>query len=246
MITIYYLIEDNIPFYIGKTKNKITIREYQHKKRLNKNIQLIELDIVNSNEWKFWESWYIELFKSWGFKLKNKNKGGGGPSFHTELSKNKMKNTPRPNTSKKLSGKKRPDVSDRLKGKNLSLDIKQKISKNKINHECYKDLNRTNNIVKSNLIHYQKGSNRNKKISQKIKGRKNTWITKIRSIPIIQYDKNNNLVKEWDSASEAAKYLNKPSSAITECCHNKRKSAYGYKWTFKLEKVLADHLENQK
>jgi hypothetical protein len=234
MVIIYYLIEDNAPFYIGKTKNNILIREYQHKKRLNKDIQLVELDVVDSNEWKFWESWYIDLFKSWGFNLLNKNKGGGGPSFHTELSKNRMKNTPHPGTSKKLSGIKRPDVSNRLKGKILSLHIKQKISKNKTNHECYKDPNRINNIIKSNLIHYQKGSDRNEKISQKLKGRKNTWITEIKSISIVQHDKNNNHIKEWNSASEAAKSLNKPSSAITECCHNKRKSAYGYKWSFKL------------
>jgi hypothetical protein len=233
MVTIYYLIENNIPFYIGKTKNDLLSREYQHKKRLNRNIQLIELDVVNIDEWKFWEKHYISLFKSWGFKLENKNKGGGGPSFHTELSKDKMKNTPRPNTSKKLTGQKRPDVSNRLKGKILSLDTKQKISKSKIDHECYKNINRTNNIIKSNTIHYEKGSKRNNKISQKIKGRKNPWITKLRSIPIIQYDKNNNQIKEWNSASEAAKFINKPSSAITECCHNKRKSAYGYIWKFK-------------
>lgn len=235
MIIIYYLIENNTPFYIGKTKNSLLIREYQHKKRLNKNIQLIELDVVDINEWKFWESYWIEQFRQWGFNLENKNKGGGGPSFHTESSKNKMKSTPRPNTSKKLLGQKRPDVSNRLKGQTLSLNTKQKISKSKIGHNCYKDLNRNENIKKSNIIHYQEGSDRNKKISQKIKGRKNFWITKLKSIPIIQYDKNNNLIKEWNSASEAAKHINKPSSAITECCHNKRKTAYGYKWTFKLE-----------
>ena len=42
-------------------------------------------------DWKFWESYWIEQFRCWGFKLENKNNGGGGPSNYTEEQKQKMR-----------------------------------------------------------------------------------------------------------------------------------------------------------
>ena len=77
MTKIYILERDKVPFYVGKTLQEIQDRFYTHgnKKRDSK---IIEIDCVNDDEWRFWESWYIELFKSWGFNLENKNNGGGG------------------------------------------------------------------------------------------------------------------------------------------------------------------------
>jgi hypothetical protein len=51
--------------------------------------------------------------------------------------------------------------------------------------------------------------------------------------PIIQCDLNGNILKEWTSSSDAGKSLNKRSQAISECCQNKRKTAYGYIWKLK-------------
>ena len=95
---IYYLhMEDNIPFYVGKSINKNLHRSYQHKKTYGKETLIEIIDIVDNNEWKFWESYWIEQFKQWGFKLKNKNNGGGGPLKYSEESKklksDSMKNT---------------------------------------------------------------------------------------------------------------------------------------------------------
>lgn len=230
-VYIYCLFDNkNIPFYIGKTKNSLKIRESQHKNRLNKDLNIFELDYINEEDWKFWEKHYISLYKSWGFILLNENDGGGGLSFHTEESKYKMKNTLRPGTSKKLKGTKRPDVSKKFKGKNLSQNTKDKIKNSKIEHECYKDPKRGEKIKNSNLKHYEKESTRNKKISFKLKGRKIDWI---KTKPILQYDIKENFIKEWISAVEAGKSLNKPSSAISECCSKKRKTAYKYIWKFK-------------
>ena len=58
-------------------------------------------------------------------------------------------------------------------------------------------------------------------------------ISIIKSKPILQYDLQNNFIKEWSSATEAGKFLNKKNSAISECCNNKRKSAYNFIWKFK-------------
>jgi hypothetical protein len=77
MTRIYLLERNRVPFYVGKTLQKIKDRFYTHGER-KINSKIIEIDIVEDNEWRFWESWYIELFKSWGFELENKNNGGGG------------------------------------------------------------------------------------------------------------------------------------------------------------------------
>jgi predicted GIY-YIG superfamily endonuclease len=77
MTKIYILERNNIPFYVGKTLQEIKDRYYTHGDKKT-NSKIIEIDCVDDNEWRFWESWYIELFKSWGFKLENKNNGGGG------------------------------------------------------------------------------------------------------------------------------------------------------------------------
>ena len=73
------------------------------------------------------------------------------------------------------------------------------------------------------------------KISQSNKG-KSKPTSGPKRLPILQFDLLGTFIKEWKSAKEAAIYLNKPSSAITECCKNlyKRKSAYGYIWKLKL------------
>ena len=46
-------------------------------------------------------------------------------------------------------------------------------------------------------------------------------------------DKNNNILKTFNSLKEAAQFLNKKShSNISKCLHGKGKSAYEYKWKF--------------
>lgn len=89
MVNIYVLFRDNIPFYIGKTKNP-KYRINDHKRTYGKDIEFVLIDQVVSSEWKFWEKYYISLFKTWGFKLKNLNNGGGGPEIYSEETKLKM------------------------------------------------------------------------------------------------------------------------------------------------------------
>jgi hypothetical protein len=240
-VKIYCIFDENgIPLYIGKTKQKLSIRESQHQRRLKIKISINEIDLVKESEWKFWESYWIEQFKNWGFDLLNKNQGGGGPEFHPKNVREKMSNTFRPGTSQKLKGKKRPDVSKRLRGSKLPKETCEKISKAKQGHECY-NTERTEKIKTSNQKHYQPGSNRNKQISNTTKGRKNPYITLTRSIPIIQRDKKRNFIREWNSATLAAQSLNKSPSAISECCSGKRKSAYNYIWEYKKEYLNLSH-----
>lgn len=55
------------------------------------------------------------------------------------------------------------------------------------------------------------------------------------SIPVYQIDtKSKQIIKEWDSITNAAKFLNiKCGGHIGDVCKGKRKSAYGYIWRYK-------------
>ena len=54
------------------------------------------------------------------------------------------------------------------------------------------------------------------------------------SKPILQLDKNMELVKKWNGVREIERELNYPHNNISKCCKNQYgfKSAYGYKWGF--------------
>ena len=82
---IYFLHKgDNIPFYIGKSVNIKLHRSYQHKYTYGNDTVLEILDEVPTSEWLFWERFWIEQIKQWGFKLENKNNGGGGSIILSE------------------------------------------------------------------------------------------------------------------------------------------------------------------
>jgi group I intron endonuclease len=53
------------------------------------------------------------------------------------------------------------------------------------------------------------------------------------SKPVLQYDKQGNFIKKWECGFDAARFLGKQNSAISECCYGKRKTAYNYIWKFK-------------
>jgi hypothetical protein len=62
---------------------------------------------------------------------------------------------------------------------------------------------------------------------------KQFWEGKTRQV--IQLDLNNNVIKEWNSVTEAFKSLNKTNGVgnIHLCCKGKYKTAHGYKWKYK-------------
>ena len=165
---IYYLHRgDNIPCYIGRTKNKLQDRVVSH--RRVKNEPLYEIEIIDKVEnHKEEEEFYITMFKSWGFELENKNKGGGGASFHTQASRNKMSKS----------------------RKNRKITWGDKISKSTMGNNSAGE--------------------------------------------VIQYDKENNFIKEWSSARHAEiHYKDKRGDGIRACIRGEQKSAYGFIWKTK-------------
>lgn len=51
--------------------------------------------------------------------------------------------------------------------------------------------------------------------------------------PVLQYDKQMNLIKEWNTITEASKYYNIPVTNISKCCKGKRKTCHKYIWKYK-------------
>lgn len=106
MVFIYTLSSSSDPNnirYIGKTKNlKDRIRRHIGKYYINfednyKNrwikseidkgnkILIEETDRVDDINWKYWEIYWIEQFKNWGFKLTNGTEGGEGIVLTKEI-----------------------------------------------------------------------------------------------------------------------------------------------------------------
>lgn len=52
--------------------------------------------------------------------------------------------------------------------------------------------------------------------------------------PVLQYDKQGNLIKEWKYCSMAARELGYDVSTIAKCCRGDYQTAYGYVWKYKV------------
>lgn len=50
---------------------------------------------------------------------------------------------------------------------------------------------------------------------------------------VLQYNKNGELIKEWESLSKVANTLNTSISNISCCCSEKQKTSNGYIWRYK-------------
>ena len=109
---------------------------------------------------------------------------------------------------------------------------------------------------------------RNKKISEKLRGKKHSKthknkyiplselvkyrISESNSKPIYQFDFEGNFVREWNSASKAERIIrNKPDEIhrnlpnnINHCCRGKSDSAYGFYWSYIKEFHNSDKRRN--
>jgi predicted hydrocarbon binding protein len=60
------------------------------------------------------------------------------------------------------------------------------------------------------------------------------------AIPVHQYDKQGNFIKEWESKGQAAEWVKEQTgktsnitSQIKDCILGRQKTAYGYIWKYK-------------
>lgn len=107
MTTYFYILEnidaeDKNVLYVGKTNN-LARRLSEHKQRFGYQTLMTEIDSIGSTSRKDWlpvERYWIDQFKSWGFKLINIKKGGGGHEKVSEELRRRLsesvKGIPRP------------------------------------------------------------------------------------------------------------------------------------------------------
>jgi hypothetical protein len=244
-ITKIYLVtncyNDPNKVYIGKTKNH---RESNHKKRFGEQIDYNYIDEVNSLDYKDWEpleTYWIEQFRQWGFEVLNKRKkGGSGPEYQTKITKDKISKT--------------------LVGRTYKEEWKIAASKPKPQGfgEKMKNKERIQKISNSNRKHYEKGSERNQKISNSLMGKKhsqetksklskpkpqgfgekikskerNQKIGKANSKPIIQM-KENQIINQYESITQASLNTGISIGAISACLRKTSKTSGGYIWIYK-------------
>lgn len=110
------------------------------------------------------------------------------------------------------------ETKQRLKNKFISEETKNKIS---LSHKG----------KKLSLEHKEKISRKSKlyKHSLETRSKLSVWCKK----PIIQYDLNDNFIKEWDCIITASKELSINRCCISNVCYNKQKRAGQFKWKFK-------------
>ena len=214
-ITYIYLIElSSGEVYIGKTVNPKS-RKYGHILKYGKDIKywvIDEISSIDSKNWKPLESYWIEQFRQWGFKIANKNNGGGGPSKKSPESIRKM-----------VSKLKKNIYQYDLKGNLIKTwdSIKEaKIATGVDIDGCLKGQTK---IAGNSIWKYNLETNFSYHLTPK---QGNT---------VYQYSLDNKFVKIWKSANEAEKFLNnKIGDNIAACCRGKQKTAYGYLWTYKI------------
>lgn len=74
-----------------------------------------------------------------------------------------------------------------------------------------------------------KPKNHGDKVSKALKGKPKP----ARNKSILQYDLQDNFIKEWPSIKEAGNTLNIDRGALSATCSGKQLTAYGYKWKHK-------------
>lgn len=243
-------IERNIS-HISESKRKVNTYKNNWINNLLKNGQYPIMEIIDEvdiSEWQFWEKYWISQFKAWGFKLTNGTDGGdGGNTFKTLPTFKKLKTKEKLSKSRNFFYKTHENAN---KGKKLSEEVKNKISKNNSKYWLGKThSNETKDKISFSLIGKKLSEITKLKIGKKSKNRLHSEESKekirIANIgkklseqtknkfrkPIIQFDLDNNLIKEWPSIKDAQDKLSIKN--ISNVCCEKRKSCGGFIWKFK-------------
>lgn len=216
--------------YIGKTITPLDKRLKKHlsgcylespthknnwiKSLLSKGLKptIEEIDVVGTEEWEFWEIYWIAQMKAWGFNLTNTTKGGGGYGCKGHSV----------DVGKKISEAKKGVKFSEEHKRNMSLC--RQGSKNprfgtKHTAETKAKMSATAKKRKNNPIH-DKEFIRRKALSQ--------------SKPIIQYGLDGNFIANWTGIAEAVRVLGlNNEQPVRLCLKGSSKQSYGFIWKYK-------------
>jgi len=127
------------------------------------------------------------------------------------------------NTGKKLSEETKEKIRQANLGKKVSEETRRKLS----------DFNKGKKLSQETKAKIGLKSSQ-KRLSEETKARiRNTNIEK-KGRAILQYDLNNNLVKEWRSITEAAELLDTSWINLWGALRDKQKTAKGFIWKYKV------------
>lgn len=139
------------------------------------------------------------------------------------------------NKNKKRTQEQKQKISKKLKGIVKSKEHIEKIKLTKIK-------NNTLNLICSEETKRKIGEANKKPKPERTKVHcKNISLSKIGKSnikirkPIIQYDLNENFIKEWESASQASKELKIDNGYIVSCCKGKQKQCKGFVFKYKIK-----------
>lgn len=221
--TIYKLIDPmtNEIRYIGLTFNDLKQRLKSHcsekskshksswvqsliKQGLKPIIESIEDNILSYDEVCEREVFYINKYKSEGYRLTNMASGG--------------------NKNKKMSIETRNKMSNSAKNRNFRLVLSEDVKKI-ISDKAKKRFE--NQFERERLKISNKKYEDSKTEEQKLK---DILIQDVKSV--IQYDKNMTFISEYISIRDAERKTGIHRANISKCCKNKVKSAGGFIWKF--------------
>lgn len=229
LLEVYYIskynsYKDGYNCTVGGEGAKGVIMSEEHKKKLS--------EALSGENNPFYGKHHTEETKRKLSEAKiGKMIGENNPMFgktHTEESRKKIREA---KIGKHLSEATKRKLSEALSGENGPFYGKH-------HTEEAKRKNREAHIGKTHTEETLK------KLSEALSGENNPMFGKQRSvevrkkisekhsIPIIQLNKNNEIIREWKSAKEAAIELNIHSSNIAKCCKGKQKTAGGYIWKY--------------
>lgn len=166
-----------------------------------------------------------------------------GVKLSEEHKRKISENSSRHNLGKHLSDETKKKLSKSHKGKKLSQNVKDKISKSltgkKHSEESKNKMSKSqkgrifSDLHKKRISESRKGIKLSKEVCDKMSmSRKGRLSSKYNPTPVLQYDLNNNFIKEWLDLYELSQN-GFHSSNISRACKDFKRTAFGFKWKFK-------------
>lgn len=213
---------------------------------------LDELDVSNSEDWEWLECYWIAQCKVWGFNLNNMTNGGDGNKGQI-FSRDAIEKRAAALRGKKRSEEARKAISKGKIGIKLTDEHKESVRKAIVNLQgkAIKQFDISGNFIKEWTYIKEAADFYNTTASNiskccKRDSNHNTcagyiWRYSDDKTPVMsgisirklqQFDLSGNLIKEWNTATEAAKTLDIAASGISYCCNGKVNQYKGFVWKF--------------
>ena len=85
----------------------------------------------------------------------------------------------------------------------------------------------------NNPVTLERVKESNRKKARNLEWREKMRKSKKRSTPVVQINiENNEVIRTWNTASEACRELGINNGNLSSCCHGKQNTAGGFKWCF--------------